>query len=124
MDLPQALDRGILQQVNRTESPVVEVSASQAAGLAALEEAMEAQAVGDRGGIAESSYFTNARQSALLRQAQQDLQLAIDAAKQNATLDIIAVQLQGAYASLGLVIGEAVGEDLLDEIFSRFCLGK
>ena len=75
----------------------------------------------DRGDI---SYMTNARQSELLRAAREDLVAAVDAARAGATLDIIAVQLQSAYAALGRVIGEEVGEDLLDEIFSRFCLGK
>jgi tRNA modification GTPase len=59
-----------------------------------------------------------------LEEAVEDLMRAVEAAESGATLDIIAVQLQAAYASLGLVIGEEVGEDLLDEIFSQFCLGK
>lgn len=124
-DLPQQFSvDAVRRAVDADDVPIVQVSAALGNGLSDLEAAMEAQVLGRSQGISESSFMTNARQSGLLRQALDDLQLAIEAARQNATLDIIAVQLQAAYASLGWVIGEAVGEDLLDEIFSRFCLGK
>lgn len=72
----------------------------------------------------DSTYMTNARQTSLLADAKVDLLNAIDAASAGVTLDLIAVALQASYEELGLVIGEESGEDLLDEIFSRFCLGK
>ncbi|WP_348520549.1 tRNA modification GTPase [Alicyclobacillus sacchari] len=72
----------------------------------------------------DASYMANARQTQLLQLAKQDLSSAMDSAAAGATLDLIAVALQSAYAQLGYAIGEEAGEDLLDEIFSRFCLGK
>ncbi len=123
-DLPRGLDLSQLKQLLRPKDALVEVSALAGTGLSDLELAMERVVLGGEGKINERTVVTNARQGTLLRQAAADLELAVDAAKQNATLDIIAVALQAAYASLGLVIGEEVGEDLLDEIFSRFCLGK
>lgn len=123
IDLPATLDISEIQS-RAGESPVVEISAKEAEGLAALEEAMEKLVMGGMADRGDISYMTNARQSELLRAARQDLVAAVDAARAGATLDIIAVQLQSAYAALGRVIGEEVGEDLLDEIFSRFCLGK
>lgn len=106
------------------DSPVVTISARDVNGLGALEEAMEKMVFGTSAGLGDASYMANARQAQLLRDAKEDLEKAVEAAAMGATLDIVAVQLQAAYASLGLVIGEEVGEDLLDEIFSRFCLGK
>ena len=38
--------------------------------------------------------------------------------------DFLSIDLMSAYASLGLIIGEDVGEDLVNEIFSKFCMGK
>ncbi|KRW91159.1 tRNA modification GTPase [Alicyclobacillus tengchongensis] len=70
------------------------------------------------------SYMANARQAQLLQLAKQDLSSAMESAAAGATLDLVAVALQAAYAQLGYAIGEEAGEDLLDEIFSRFCLGK
>jgi tRNA modification GTPase len=103
---------------------IVSICAKSANGLGALEQAMEEMVLGGQVTSVDASYLTNARQGSLLREARSDLQLAVDAAKAGATLDIVAVQLQAAYTSLGLVIGEEAGEDLLDEIFSKFCLGK
>jgi tRNA modification GTPase len=103
---------------------IVSICAKSANGLGALEQAMEEMVLDGQVTSVDASYLTNARQGSLLREARSDLQLAVDAAKAGATLDIVAVQLQAAYASLGLVIGEEAGEDLLDEIFSKFCLGK
>src|SRR5579875_1744561 len=70
------------------------------------------------------SYMANARQTQLLQLARQDLSSAMESAAAGATLDLVAVALQAAYVQLGYAIGEEAGEDLLDEIFSRFCLGK
>lgn len=123
-DLPRQADVARLQAELGPKDTVVHVSALAGEGLGELELAMERAAFGDEERIGERTVVTNARQGSLLRQAAADLELAVDAARNNATLDIIAVALQAAYASLGLVIGEEVGEDLLDEIFSRFCLGK
>ena len=106
------------------ESPVVAVSAKAMDGLALLEEALEKMVLGAELADADSGYMANARQQRLLEEAENDLQIAIDASKQGVTLDIVAVQLQAVYAALGRIIGEEVGEDLLDEIFTRFCLGK
>ncbi|WP_026975642.1 tRNA uridine-5-carboxymethylaminomethyl(34) synthesis GTPase MnmE [Alicyclobacillus contaminans] len=122
-DLPAAFELASLKQWVG-DDPVVRVSAREAEGLAMLEECMEKLVLGGAAEPGDLSYVTNARQSQLLQSAKQELLLAMDAARMGATLDIIAVQLQAAYAELGRVIGEEVGEDLLDEIFSRFCLGK
>lgn len=113
-----------VQKYVSQETPIVSLSARLIEGLAHLEEAMRKIVTGGQLTLTDASYMTNARQSRLLEEAYDDLQKAIEAASMGVTLDIIAVQLQAAYASLGLVIGEEVGEDLLDEIFSQFCLGK
>lgn len=122
-DLPQQLSLVEVEQL-AAPSPVLALSAQNQVGLAALEESMERMVQGGSVDLGDLTYATNARQGALLQAALEDLEEAVSAAQMRATLDIIAVGLQAAYASLGRVIGEEVGEDLLDEIFSQFCLGK
>ncbi len=122
-DLEQRLSLEELKKRTGTE-PVLQLSVREQVGIAALEETMERLVHGGNVEMSDLTYATNARQSALLKEALEDLREAVSAAQMRATLDIIAVGLQAAYASLGRVIGEEVGEDLLDEIFSQFCLGK
>ncbi|QQE81514.1 tRNA uridine-5-carboxymethylaminomethyl(34) synthesis GTPase MnmE [Alicyclobacillus sp. SO9] len=122
-DLPQAVDEGSLRGL-AGDSAVVKISAKEHDGLGALEDEMERLVLGGSVEAADLTYMANARQKRLLEDAESELQEAVAAAQMGVTLDMIAVQLQSAYASLGLVVGEEVGEELLDEIFSRFCLGK
>lgn len=121
-------DLGVVPEVEDVlaleNSPIVRLSAKNLDGMDTLESEMVRTVVGGDVSAAEAADMTNVRQARWLSEALADLQVAIGAAEAGETLDVIAVQLQAAYASLGLVIGEAVGEDLLDEIFSRFCLGK
>ena len=106
------------------DSAVVELSLKAGRGLEELEHEMVLRATAGGVQMDDASYMTNARQNTLLQGVVDDLELAVEAAAAGATLDIIAVQLQSAYAGLGQVIGEEAGEDLLNEIFSNFCLGK
>lgn len=122
-DLPQAWpDERLAPYAGDT--PVVRLSAKRPQDLPRLVEAMIGKVWRGEAGAADLSYMTNARQARLMEQARQDIAQAVEAARFGTTLDLIAVALQSAYASLGLIIGEEAGEDLLDEIFSRFCLGK
>lgn len=101
-----------------------ETSAWDGSGVERLETLIASVVQHEISGHRDSTYMTNARQLQLLELAKEDVLAAMDAASAGATLDLIAVALQSAYEQLGLVIGEETGEDLLDEIFSRFCLGK
>jgi tRNA modification GTPase len=122
-DLPPILDRDEVRQL-AAGAPVVEVSARELRGLPELAAAMETEVMSGRTVDDDLTYMTTERQERLLGQARDELEEAVAAAEAGATLDIVAVQLQAAYATLGTVIGEEVGEELLDEIFSQFCLGK
>lgn len=113
------------QWLNRfTAAAVIRISAKEEAHIADLEAQVVHVVQSNHAVERDSTYMTNARQKNLLEVARTDLLAAMDAAAAGATLDLIAVGLQSAYEELGLVIGEESGEDLLDEIFSRFCLGK
>lgn len=107
-----------------SDADVIRISAVQQTNISQLEQRIIDIVQSDVSLERDSTYMTNDRQTTLLEVARMDVVNAIDSAKAGVTLDLIAVALQSAYEQLGLVIGEETGEDLLDEIFSRFCLGK
>ena len=72
----------------------------------------------------EEIYITNLRHKNLLREALESLKLVKEGIDSNMSEDFLTIDLMNAYEELGSIIGEAVGEDLVNEIFSKFCTGK
>ena len=72
----------------------------------------------------ESLLVTNARHEDLLRRAQKYLADAEAAVKAEEPLDIIEIDVKESYTVLGEIIGESVTDDIINEVFARFCLGK
>ncbi len=68
--------------------------------------------------------ITNARHRALLEEAVTSLSRVEDSLEMGMSEDFFSIDLMSAYEALGKILGEEVGEDLVDEIFSRFCMGK
>jgi tRNA modification GTPase len=69
-------------------------------------------------------YVTNLRHKNLLEKAYRSLCLVKNSVEQGLSEDFYTIDLHDAYESLGLIIGEEVGDDLVEEIFSKFCMGK
>ena len=63
-------------------------------------------------------------QKSAMRDTIRSLELVIQSIENGMSEDFFSIDLQNAYASLGRMIGEEVEDDLVEEIFSRFCLGK
>lgn len=74
--------------------------------------------------ILDGDSLNNDRQIALAYQARQHMNQAIEALEKGFELDLVTIDLQSAYFSLKEILGEASREDLLDSLFSNFCLGK
>lgn len=68
--------------------------------------------------------ITNNRHKAALNETSAFLKNVIDSIANDMPEDFYSIDLMGAYASLGLIIGEEVSDDLVNEIFSKFCMGK
>ncbi len=68
--------------------------------------------------------LTNERQISLMRKAKESMQLALEALNSEVPLDLVTEDLQNSYRYLKEILGEYSKEDLLDGIFSRFCVGK
>ena len=69
-------------------------------------------------------YITNLRHKDLLSKAGNSLELVLDSIEKNLSEDFYTVDLTGAYEALGEILGEEIGDDLVEEIFSKFCMGK
>ena len=66
----------------------------------------------------------NLRHKTLLEEAAQHVRDAIASVKEERPADFISIDLRAALVALGTITGTEVSESLLDEIFSRFCIGK
>lgn len=86
----------------------------------------EIQSMFDLGKITfgEEEILANARQIQLLEKAKQSLNNAIEAMHQHIPTDLIVTDLYDAWENLKEILGERAKEDLLDELFKRFCIGK
>ncbi len=72
----------------------------------------------------DMTYLSNARSISLLKKTLKTLNDTIDNIKNNTPIDIIEMDLKNCWDTLGEIIGETYTDELIDEIFSRFCLGK
>ena len=72
----------------------------------------------------DMSYLSNARSIALLKKSLNNINDAINEINNNNPIDIVELSLKESWNNLGEVIGETYTDELLDELFSRFCLGK
>ncbi len=106
------------------EGNMVHVSAKTGEGLDTLAETIAALALHEKALAAEAEWLLNARHAAALLRAKDALSHATQSAREDAYEECVALELQTALSALGEIIGETTTEDLLDQIFSTFCVGK
>ena len=104
--------------------PFVSTSTLTGAGLAQLEQTITDLVLGGRVLSGESSLVTSARHQEALRRASEHLRASLLPLEQRLPLDFVSIDLRAAYDALGEVTGETASEDLLERIFSEFCIGK
>ncbi|MED1787895.1 tRNA uridine-5-carboxymethylaminomethyl(34) synthesis GTPase MnmE [Brevibacillus laterosporus] len=122
-DLSQKLE---LDKVKEAfpHAPLILTSIKEEKGIDQLEQAIAHLFFTGRVQQEDMTYVSNARHINLLRQAEQAMEDAIDGIHQQMPVDMVQIDIKKAWELLGEVIGESVGEDLIDQIFSQFCLGK
>jgi tRNA modification GTPase len=118
MDLPLAADTSSLPW------PQEQLCALNGQGLEELEQAMVRLVLGGQAAPSDSLLVSNPRHKEALGRALDHLQAAAQGLQQGTPQDLLAVDLTGAATALGEITGETVGQDLLEVIFSRFCIGK
>lgn len=104
------------------DSPIIPVSAVTGTGIDSLER--EIARIASSGSSAESVIVSTARHAQLLESAAESLDHAIETLDSAAVIDLLSVDLTSAHRSLGGIIGETATDDLLERIFSEFCIGK
>ncbi len=118
MDLEPVLS---LQEID--ENHIVRVSVKEQQGIEELKKKMVDLFL-EIGIGKDLTYLTNARSIALLKRAYekvQDVEKQIDG---KSPVDMLAMDIREIWDNLGEIIGETYEEELIDELFSRFCLGK
>ena len=122
-DLEIAADRKELKDL-LGEIPLIETSIVENVGLDAFVQLIREMFYREEINFNDQVYITNARQKSALAAAKAALAKAEESIAQGMSEDFFTIDLMDAYAQLGLVIGETVEDDLADEIFSKFCMGK
>lgn len=123
IDLLQKIDEQLLQD-KLPYADFVYMSLLSGVGLEELKKKVVESAMGGVLPAEESSYLSNPRHIVLLRQVIESIDEAAKAVDGQQPIDIVAIDLKNAYQQLGEIIGESVSEDLIDKIFTDFCLGK
>ncbi len=123
MDLPARITLEDLSQHVAVER-IVPYSVFRPELLQDLEQAIVRVVFGGELQVRDATFIANARHLSLLEQANACLDQVLESIAMGVTLDLVAVDLRQAWVTLGEIIGETPREDLLDQIFSQFCLGK
>ena len=121
-DLEPVVNMAKLQE--RTGNPVIPVSIVEEKGIRKLEEEIKNMFFKGELSFNDEVYITNARHKAALEEARESLKLVKNSIDMGMAEDFFSIDLMNAYEGLGRIMGESVGEDLVNEIFSKFCTGK
>ena len=121
-DLDAKTDAAILQE--RLDKPILAISAKNNTGIHELEKLIEEMFFSGKLSFNDEVYITNIRQKNALAEAESSLKMVLQSIDDGMPEDFFTIDMMNAYEVLGTIIGESVGEDLVNEIFSKFCMGK
>lgn len=121
-DLDAKTDASVLQ--TQLSKPILSISAKNNTGIHELETLIEEMFFSGKLSFNDEVYITNVRQKNALAEAQNSLKMVLQSIADGMPEDFFTIDMMNAYEALGTIIGESVGEDLVNEIFSKFCMGK
>ena len=122
-DLEAVVSRDMITE-KAGDAPVIEISAAEETGINELSKTIKDMFIKGDISFNEEIYITSARQKNALRTALESMMKVKESIASGMPEDFYSIDLMDAYEALGSITGEAVGEDLVNEIFSRFCMGK
>ena len=108
----------------RTKHKVLLISAKEEQGIRELEEEIRSLFFQGEVDFNDEILITNARHKAALQDARASLSMVKESIQNRMPEDFYTIDLTDAYQSLGRILGEEMGEDLINEIFGKFCMGK
>lgn len=123
IDLKKIVDVGYLKD-NIRNSRFIETSMTDLIGIDELKKVVKDMIFSGKVYQENSIVITNVRHENLLIEAYNSLVDGINLVSLDEALELVEIDVNRAYESLGEIIGEEVKDDILDEVFSRFCLGK
>lgn len=103
---------------------IIKVSMKENQGVDELENAIKELFFHGKVELNDEVYITNARHKAALSNAKDSLNMVLDSIAMEMPEDFYSIDLINTYEELGNILGESLGEDLVNEIFSKFCTGK
>lgn len=121
-DLTTVLQKEDIQKL--MDKTTIEISAKEETGLEELEQVLKEMFYQGEISFNDEVYITNARHKAALSDAAESMKKVIESIENGLPEDFYTIDLMDAYESLGSITGETTGEDLVNEIFSKFCMGK
>ncbi|HCD1989176.1 TPA: tRNA uridine-5-carboxymethylaminomethyl(34) synthesis GTPase MnmE [Staphylococcus aureus] len=123
MDLEQNIDINEVKNMIG-DTPLIQTSMLKQEGIDELEIQIRDLFFGGEVQNQDMTYVSNSRHISLLKQARQTIQDAIDAAESGVPMDMVQIDLTRTWEILGEIIGETASDELIDQLFSQFCLGK
>lgn len=122
-DLARAVD---IKDVRKLvpDADIIETSLADGSGIEEIEEFIENMVYGGEISQSHSTMVNNVRHIDLLARSRDSLNDARSMTAAGQALEFIEVDVRSAYESLGEITGETVSDDIINEVFARFCLGK
>ena len=121
-DLTPKVTKEMLEE--KTEKPIIPISAKEEQGVELLEKQIKEMFFQGEISFNDEVYITNARHKKALEDAYQSLTMVEESIAMDMPEDFFSIDLRNSYDALGSIMGESMGEDLVNEIFSKFCTGK
>ena len=106
------------------DKTVISISAKEQVGIDTLEETIKELFFHGEVTFNDEVYITNIRHKTALQEALNSLHLVVQSIRDGMPEDFYSIDLMNAYEELGSIVGEAVEDDLVNEIFGKFCMGK
>ena len=106
------------------DKPILTISAKEETGIKELEKTLKEMFFHGQISFNDEVYITNIRHKTAIMNAYESLQKVMLSIENDMPEDFYSIDLLDAYEYLGSITGETIGEDLVNEIFSKFCMGK
>lgn len=123
IDLPNKFTKSHLETLIG-DKVIIETSIASGIGVDLLEKSIKDMFYSGEVEIHSDTVITNVRHKNQLEKALESIQSALNDIRNNVPIDCIAVDLKNCWDNLGEISGETIAEDILDKIFSEFCIGK
>jgi tRNA modification GTPase len=123
------IDKGLHEDINKLievfgKDNVIEMSVKQKLGIEKLEDKIKKLVYHGQATVSKNKMVTNIRHKDLLDKALDSIRKAIEELKDGVPVDLLSVDIKEAWGRLGQITGDVVEEDIINEIFSKFCIGK